>query len=199
MFIAGKQDEVLDVVFAFGSFGATAEEMFEKEKELINSFVDSIQKRDTHFGVIEIGPRAKICARIGQYRDHVRLKRHVNLIRRSGDGTGLDHALDLACFMFENQSRPSSRRVLIVFTNGKSGSQANELRRHSHQLHENNVDIILVAIGDDVDDDELQYVSGGDHPIINIAPEQNPRAVVYSVVSELEEGMTNTLRNLNSI
>ena len=46
----------------------------------------------------------------------------------------------------------------------------------------------MVAIGDDVDDDECQYVTCGSHPIINIAPEQNPRAVVYSIVGELEEG-----------
>lgn len=179
----------MDIVFAFGSFGETAQDTFEKEKELINSFIDSIQKRDTHFGVIEIGPRAKICANIGEYRDDVRLKRHVNLIRRSGDATGLDHALELACSMFQNQSRHSSRRVLIVFTNGRSGSHASELQRQSHHLHNINVDIILVAIGDDVDDEELQYVSSGGHPIVNIAPEQNPRAVVYSIVGELEEGM----------
>lgn len=60
---------------------------------------------------------------IGQYRDHVRLKRHVNLVRRTGDATGLDHALDVAAGMFENQARPNSRRVMVVFTNGKSGAK----------------------------------------------------------------------------
>ena len=123
MIFLEKQDEFLDIVFAFGSFGETAEEIFEKEKQLINSFIDSIQKRDTHYGVVEIGPRAKVCAMIGQYRDHVRLKRHVNLVRRSGDATGLDHALEVAAGMFENQARANSRRVLVVFTNGKSGAQ----------------------------------------------------------------------------
>jgi hypothetical protein len=121
--IIEKQDEYLDIVFAFGSFGETAEEIFEKEKQLISSFIDSVQKRDTHYGVVEIGPRAKICAKIGQYRDHVRLKRHVNLIRRSGDATALDHALEVAANMFENQARANSKRVLVVFTNGKSGAQ----------------------------------------------------------------------------
>lgn len=175
-------------MFAFGSVGDTAEEIFEKEKELISSFIDSIQKRDTHYGVIEIGPRAKVCAMIGQYRDHVRLKRHVNLVRRSGDATGLDHALELAGNMFENQARANSRRVLVVFTSGKSGAQPPELKQNSERLSKNNVDVIVVAIGDDVDDDECQYVTCGSHPIINIAPEQNPRAVVYSIVGELEEG-----------
>ena len=118
----------------------------------------------------------------------MRLKRHVNLVRRSGDATGLDHALEVAVQMFENQSRTNSRRVLILFTNGRSGSQAEELQRQSNKLNAIHVDVILVAIGDNVDDDELQYVSSGGHPIINIAPEQNPRAVVYSIVGELEEG-----------
>ena len=126
--IIEKQDEYLDVVFAFGSFGETAEEIFEKEKQLISSFIDSVQKRDTHYGVVEIGPRAKICAKIGQYRDHVRLKRHVNLIRRSGDATALDHALEVAANMFENQARANSKRVLVVFTNGKSGAQVTKSR-----------------------------------------------------------------------
>ena len=66
--------------------------------------------------------------------------------------------------------------------------QAPELQQNSERLTKSNVDIIMVAIGDDVDDDECQYVTCGSHPIINIAPEQNPRAVVYSIVGELEEG-----------
>lgn len=123
LFCLEKQDEYLDIVFAFGSFGDSADEIFEKEKQLIDNFIDSITKRDTHYGVIEIGPRAKVCAMIGQYRDHVRLKRHVNLVRRSGDATGLDHALEVAANMFENQARPNSRRVLVVFINGKSGAK----------------------------------------------------------------------------
>ena len=130
-----KQDEYLDIVFAFGSFGETAEEIFEKEKQLISSFIDSIQKRDTHYGVIEIGPRAKVCSKIGQYRDHVRLKRHVNLVRRSGDATGLGHALEVAANMFENQARANSKRVLVVFTNGKSGAQVTKSDT-SASLHE---------------------------------------------------------------
>lgn len=194
-----KQDEFLDIVFAFGSVSDTAEEIFEKEKELISSFIDSIQKRDTHYGVIEIGPRAKVCAMIGQYRDHVRLKRHMNLVRRSGDATGLDHAMELAANMFENQARANSRRVLVVFTNGKSGAQPDELKRNSERLTKSDVEVIVVAIGDDVDDDECQYVTCS-HPIINIAPEQNPRAVVYSVVGELEEGkiIFHTLRTVQN-
>ena len=63
------------------------------------------------------------------------------------------------------------------------------MQQNSERLTKSNVDIIMVAIGDDVDDDECQYVTCGSHPIINIAPEQNPRAVVYSIVGELEEGL----------
>ena len=62
------------------------------------------------------------------------------------------------------------------------------MKQNSERLTKSNVDVIMVAIGDDVDDDECQYVTCGSHPIINIAPEQNPRAVVYSIVGELEEG-----------
>ncbi|XP_046848822.1 collagen alpha-3(VI) chain-like isoform X2 [Xenia sp. Carnegie-2017] len=185
--IGEKQDEYLDIVFAFGSFGEAAKEIFYKEKQLISSFIDSVQKPDTRYGVIEIGPRAKVCAMIGQYRDHVRLKRHVNLVRRTGDATGLDHALDVAAGMFENQARPNSRRVLVVFTNGKSGAKSEQVKQNSERLIKANVDIIVVAIGDDIDDEECQNVSCGNRPIVCIDPEQNPRAFVYSIVKEIEE------------
>lgn len=68
-------------------------------------------------------------------------------------------------------------------------SQSAELKQKSERLNKCNVGVIVVAIGDDVDDEECQYVTCGSHPIINIAPEQNPRAVVYSIVGELEEGL----------
>lgn len=62
------------------------------------------------------------------------------------------------------------------------------MKQNSERLIKANVDIIVVAIGDDIDDEECQSVSCGVRPIVCIDPEQNPRAFVYSIVKEIEEG-----------
>ena len=86
----------LDVVFAIGAAGRDANDVFDKEKEIVNSFIDNLKENDSQFAIIEFGQKASVKSKLGGERDAGKLKACVSGIQRSGDGKCLDKALEQA-------------------------------------------------------------------------------------------------------
>ena len=55
--------------------------------------------------------------------------------------------------------RPGIRKAVVVFANGRSGSDIISLAKKARDLHGNDVKVVAVGIGDDVNDDELQALA----------------------------------------
>lgn len=86
----------LDVVFAVGAAGRDANDVFDKEKDIVNSFIDNLKDNDARFAVIEFGHKATVKSSLGDEVDPGKLKATVSAVQRSGDGKGLDKALEQA-------------------------------------------------------------------------------------------------------
>jgi hypothetical protein len=86
----------LDIVFAVGAGGRDANEIFDKEKEIVNSFIDNLKDNDAQFAVIEFGNKASVKSKLGDEMDAGKLKASVSAIQRTGDGKCLDKALEQA-------------------------------------------------------------------------------------------------------
>ena len=77
----------MDVVFTFGACGPNADDVFEREKDMVSGFLETITVADTYYGVIEYGEtKANIMARLGDFRNKERLNQYINTIPRSGEG-----------------------------------------------------------------------------------------------------------------
>ena len=103
-------------------------------------------------------------------------------------GKALDKALEQSCELFKKHGRHSARKVLIVFTNGKSSGRANELKKHAQILTDMNTKLIVVAVGDDVSVEELLDVTSNEESIVRIQPEDDHQELFASIVSINIEG-----------
>lgn len=103
-------------------------------------------------------------------------------------GKALDKALEQSCELFKKHGRHSARKVLIVFTNGKSSSRANELKKHAQILADMKTKLIVVAVGDDVSVEELLEVTSSEESIVRIQPEDDHQALLGSIVRINIEG-----------
>ena len=83
-------------MFAVGAAGRDANEVFDKEKEIVNSFIDNLKDNDAQFAVIEFGNKASVKSKLGDENDPGKLKASVSAIQRTGDGKCLDKALEQA-------------------------------------------------------------------------------------------------------
>jgi hypothetical protein len=113
-------------------------------------------------------------------------------------GKALDKALEQSCELFKKHGRHSARKVLIVFTNGKSSARANELKKHAQALNELNTKLIVVAIGDDVSVEELLEVTSSEESIVRTQPEDDHQELFASIVRFSIEG-TYRRSSFNSI
>ena len=108
----------LDVVFAIGAAGRDANDVFDKEKVIVNSFVDNLKENDCQFAVIEFGHKASVKSKLGDERDMGRLKERVSGIQRSGDGKCLDKALEQAVQVKTDFGANVHRLLLLIVSFG---------------------------------------------------------------------------------
>ena len=89
----------------------------------------------------------------------------VSAIERRGEGVGIDKALTSAYDLLMKNGRRGARKVLIVFTSGKANVGVYELRACAKALQDVGVKIVAVAIGNNVDEDQLKEISSDEHVI----------------------------------
>ena len=78
-----------------GASGQEGDAGFEKQKEIINSFVDSLKSNDTQMAVVNYGENgANVEVKLGQVKDKDDFKSCVDKQERQGEGKALDKALD---------------------------------------------------------------------------------------------------------
>lgn len=168
--------------------GNAADMIHLKEKEMIGSFIDSFEYGDYRYGVVEYGTKASVKAKFDDIHDKDKLKEFINTIRRSGEGKGLEKALEQSYELFRKHGRRSARKVLIVFTNGKSSARASDLKKHTQNLAGINAKVIVVAIGDQVSLEELVHVTTDGQDIVKTQPEDDHRQLLADVVRDNIEG-----------
>lgn len=188
MFISEPAKPKFDIIFTLGAMGNAADMIHLKEKEMIGSFIDSFEYGDYRYGVVEYGTKASVKAKFDDIHEKDKLKEFVNGIHRSGEGKGLDKALEQSYDLFKKHGRPSARKVLIIFTNGKSSARVNELKKHAQNLADINTKVIVVAIGDDVSSEELLEITKDEQGIVMTQPEDNHREMFVNVVRNSIEG-----------
>ena len=175
--------EAVDIIFAVGSAGAEAEMVFEKEKEMVYAFVNSVDTANVRYALIEYAENATLQADFTEYKEKYDFKEFVDSVRRIGEGLGLDKALQRAATVFENSGRENAKRVLVVFTNAQSKARTQDLQKHSRELQEVGVKVVVVAIGADVSEEELSNIQG--EPVVRAQPHDDVNVIVKSVASDV--------------
>ena len=175
--------EAIDIIFALGSAGFEAEMVFEKQKEMVYAFVNSVDTANVRYAMIEYAENATLQADFNEYKEKYDFKEFVDSVKRIGEGLGLDKALQRAAVVFENSGRASAKRVLVVFTNAQSKARSQDLQKHSRELQESGVKVVVVAIGTDVSDEELSNIQG--EPVVRTQPHDDVNVIVKSVASNV--------------
>ena len=90
----------MDVIFALGSMGSNAVELFERQKNITSSKIDKQTFPDTKYGVIVYGDSAKTHLAIKNDLNNDQVKTLVDRLVWGSDGTRLNLALTRAKGIF---------------------------------------------------------------------------------------------------
>ena len=86
-FAVAPSKELVDVTFIMGASGPEADNAFEKQKEVILSFVDALKTNDARLAIVNYDDNSSdVRAKIGEYKDKEDFKKCVDKQKRTGEG-----------------------------------------------------------------------------------------------------------------
>lgn len=178
----------IDIVFAIGASGSHGNEMFEKEKEFVTGFIDASRYGNVEYGLLEYGNMVKVHMKFKDFDEKEKVKEKVLSLQRSGDATSIVEGLRKADELFTKDGRARAHKVLVVMLNGPVGGRAGELRTGAKSLQNKGVKIITVAIGDDVEQEELRHLSSDEENIIQAKCNEDVASVAYVMSHQAVKG-----------
>ena len=138
-----------------GSANPKARDTFNDEKQIVVNLIKTPKDSIAKYGIVQFGEDAETKVPLGSDDDEEKLIESVKILSWKEEGKSLDKGLEKAAMEFEENGRPTARKVLIVFVDGKDNSDKEDLAEKTRPLKNKNVKIIPVVLGDVVDDDKV--------------------------------------------
>ena len=151
----GLPEKHLDIIFVMGSANPKARDTFNGEKQIVINLIKTPKDSIAKYGIVQFGEDAETKVPLGSDDDEEKLIESVKILSWKEEGKSLDKGLEKAAMEFEENGRPTARKVLIVFVDGKDNSDKEDLAEKTRSLKNKNVKIIPVVLGDVVDDDKV--------------------------------------------
>ena len=161
----GDSKKKLDVIFIMGSSDPSGENLFDQQKFMVKEIMKANEPVDIQYGIIQNGERSEIRAGIARFKDIPDFMRLIDSLKWDGDAEELKRSLQKANKLFEEEGRPTSRKVLVVFTNGRVPDEQRELEEGVKPLKEKQVKIIPVVMKGSVDPKTKILIPDGKDPL----------------------------------
>lgn len=170
-----------------GSSGPDAEEIFSEQKDIVNDIMKDYESTDVKYSVIQYETEGRKLAGFDDFKDIPKFKKFIEILTWKDDGVGLDDALKKANTLFDEEGRPFSRRILVVFTNGRFDKSPNELEEAVKSLKEKNVKIIPVVLKEPTDETTIRILLPKDKDPVRKS-DQTPDETDDKVKEEIHKG-----------
>lgn len=164
-----------DLAFMVDSSTSVGESNFQEAKDFVWSVVRNfpISNNDTRVAVIRYSSQADVIFdfQFSAKNNVPFLKETLDNMEYVGGETKTELALDLArtgLFTEERGSRTKVPKILVVMSNGKS-DDALAVARTSMALKRQEVTVVVVAIGDEVDLEELLLMASTPEDVISVS------------------------------
>jgi hypothetical protein len=200
-----------------GSANPKARDTFDDEKQLVINLIKTPKDTIAKYGIVQFGEDAETRIPLGSDDDEEKLIDFVKILFWKEEGKSLHKGLKKAAMEFEENGRPTARKVLIVFVDGNDDSDKEDLAKVTRTLKTSNVEIIPVLLGDVVDKDKINELipmnkkpKKGDDPkkLSELVAEEaltgNLKKYLgrgeggWSVISHLSDGVFRNFISLNS-
>ena len=144
----------MDLVFAISTISPKADVNFAKIKDVIQELIDEYGVQRVYYSIILFGRDPSVRIKFTPRLSEEALKNAVNSLPRPTGGSSLQAALEKGREVFDEGSRPDSKKVVIVILDQKSESTIADVRDAANKLDEDGIRVIPVAFGSRADTDE---------------------------------------------
>ena len=184
----GKEPNKIDVVFLMGASNPSGNRHFLNEKRLVEEIVQRNSTPATRFAIIQYDYSAAIRRSLNDYTNPETFIVTLNSLYWRGDATNMQSGIEEAKVLFEKEGRPKARKILVVFSDGTLPANVEEIKRFKKPLGEQQVKIISVTVGDNVDEDKFNELSSKNDTIKHDDQEE-PKDTGDKIEEEILKGM----------
>ena len=146
--------------------------------------INNEKEKDILYATIVYGRNALVKSKFKDIPEKVKVKKFIDTLSWEDDGKELDKALEETNKLFNEHSRPKARKVMVVFVTGTEVATTSDLKKAAMKLNDNEVKIIVVKLGTDSDDKQLEVIT----------PKKNIVSVNENDHSEKSAGMVDDER-----
>ena len=86
--------------------------------------------------------------------------------------------------LIKDTGRPGVRKAVVVFANGKTGSEIHDLAEEAQQLHGNDVKVVSCGIGEDVSEEEMKVVANSG--VILAESDQESEVIAQCIARQID-------------
>ena len=121
--------------------------------------IDNGKDKDILYATIVYGRNASVKSKFKDIPEKVKVKKFIDSLAWEDAGKQLDEALEETNKLFKEHGRPKSRKITVVFVTGTADATTSELKKAAKKLNDNEVKIIVVKMGTDPDDKQLEVIT----------------------------------------
>ena len=171
-----KCSEEADLAFVVDTSGSINEENFKKQKDFVKALASSFDPSSTEhqLGLISYSTNAQMEVSFKNKTNRKQFEEAVDRVLHIKGRTRLDKALKLASaqlFTASGGTRPDKRKIMIILTDGRQSQDPDTVALQDAilPLKELGVKIYAVAIGSEVDLDELHQMTDSKEEVFPVS------------------------------
>ena len=159
-------DGQLDIIYAVDGSKTVDSNMFNKMREFVLASLNSlvVSPSMANVGIVQYGEKAEILITPREGTSLPKLNDVTQTLFRVGGARRMNKALKLVdsqIFGKVGETRPGSKKVLILLTTGKNSEDgSDELPVIARKLRDEGVDIIAMVVGKNADPSEVEAITG---------------------------------------
>ena len=168
----------------------SADQTYNLMKETIQRIIDKYGMGGMRYSFIVYSDSASIRGRFSEeFSSPEELKMSVKALLPVTGGSSLVKALEAAKQAFEDSGvRQGATHVLVIITDKSSGARQSDLEEAAKPLEDSGIDIITVAIGNQVNVGELEVITDDTGNVIKAESDENPNNLRDMIMDKVTKG-----------
>ena len=174
--------------FAISATSQDASTTIRLIQESIKSFIDTYGATNMRYSLMTFGNSPSILTRFADKQSPEDLKEIIESAKTSSGKPDLENMFSEASKLFEEAgARPDAKKFLVVFLDNKSGNEKDDLIKIALLSTEQECWVIPVAVGENVDVDELEPINPVKNATVVVPKAGDPKKTAEEIADKMKE------------
>ena len=181
--------EKIDLGFAISATALSADETFQKIKDTVKSVIKKYGVGNLHYAVITYGSDAKLVLSFqANFSALENWLTTIDSIQLEQGPPAMEKALQEAKQIFQLSSRSDAKKVLVVIADKSPTGDKKTIEKEAQELDIDDVKVIPVAIGDEIDPQEIEEISPYKDVLVDVPKDVDPTDLAKAVMNKVLKG-----------